>query len=160
MSVAVTLAGTLTVVETLASNMPGATDANSKVTHNVFNATDTVTPATTCAFWEEVLSSGTATVDLTALEGSNSGAIDGSTLKVQAIMMKAPAANGAVITISVGAANGYDLLGAGMSIALLPGQWTLTFLYDASPDIAAGDKTIDLAGTGSADLIQFGVVMG
>lgn len=157
MSVAVTYRSDLTVIETLTGPRPFATDAKAKVTHDVLNKTDslgaaTTPPATKVAAFQKALAAGVGTIDLTALVGTNGVAVDGSGLKVQAIKLSNPATNGNPISITEGAANGYAAFGAGWKLTLAPGQEALLYGADATPDVAAGDKNIDLAGTGSQAL--------
>lgn len=164
MSVSLTLAATLTAVETLGVNTASASDANRKVTHDQFNQSQALTgasnvPVSKCAYFEQALTAGAASIDLTALTGTNGGAVNGTGLKVQAILIKNKSTNSNVMTFAVGASNGYNLAGAGWSEALLPGQWTLKFLNEAAPDVAAGAKTLDIAGTG-AEVAQIGIVLG
>ncbi|HUX17166.1 MAG TPA: hypothetical protein VMW52_11885, partial [Phycisphaerae bacterium] len=48
----------------------------------------------------------------------------------------------------VGETNGYALLGAAFSVALLAGQEVLIYGNEATPDVASGAKVLDLVGTG------------
>ena len=83
--------------------------------------------------------------------------IDGTGLKVQAFRVKNLGAN--TMTFTVGASNGYDLAGAGFSVALAQNQHFTLYGNDATPDIASGDRTIDVAGTGS-QTFECSIVMG
>lgn len=167
MSVALTYRSQVTVAETL-TDADGvslsASETNRVVTHDQFNTTASLTsattpPVTTVAAFRQALTDGAATIDLTALPGTNGASVSGTGLKVQAIKFKALSTNANVITITEGASNGYALAGASWSVALLAGQEFTLYGNDATPDVAAGDKTIDLAGTGtqSVDVI---VVLG
>lgn len=154
MSVAVTLAATVSVVETLPNNTPSAPDATRKVTHTGFNMSKSLNaastpPATLMAAFEQALSSGAATIDLTALTGTNGATVNMNGLKVQAFKIKAKTTNANPITLTAGASNGIDLLGSSWSVTLQPGQEFLFYGNDATPDVASGDRTIDLAGTGT-----------
>jgi hypothetical protein len=161
----VAYAATVTVTETVGSTPAvTATGSAATITHDQFNKAATLTssttpPVTKHAAFEKALVAGAGTIDLTALAGSNAGAVDGTGLKVQVAYFKAKAANGNPITIAVGASNGYDLSGADFSVTLSPGQEVLLYGNDATPDIASGDKTIDLSGTGT-DTLQVELVMG
>ena len=163
MSVTVTYQSTITVVETLEGNAPAATDANKKVTHNAFNTSKSLTgassqPVTKCAFFEQALAAGVATIDLTALTGTNGASVDMSGLKVQQIKFKNKAGNN-VVTIGEGALNGYELAGSGWQVALQAGQEFVIDGNDATPDVGAAAKEIDLAGTGT-DEIEVSIVCG
>jgi len=164
MAVSVTYASTVTVAETLPGAIPSALAAKKIVTHDVFNTSLTLNaastpPASTMAAFTQALSGNTATIDLTTLVGTNGSVVNGTGLKVQLLKAKATATNANPITISVGAANGYDLSGAAFSVTLSAGQEVTLYGNDASPDIAAGDKEIDLLGTG-AQTIDIMIVMG
>jgi len=164
MSVNVTLALTLTTIETITENTPAATDANSQVTHNQFNVSETLTgttdtPVSKCAYFEQALSSGTATIDLTNLSGTNGGTIDGTGLKVQCFLATNKSTNENSITISKGASNGYGLGGDSWSHQLEVGQSILIYGNESADDISGSAKTIDLSGTGT-EILQVGIVMG
>ena len=157
MSVAITYRSDLTVVETLTGNRPQATDAKAKVTHDILNKTKslgaaTTPPATKVAAFQKALAAGVATIDLTALVGTNGEIVDGSGLKVQCLKVANPVTNANPISITEGAANGYAAFGAGWKLTLSPGMEALLYGDDDAPDVAAGDKNIDLAGTGSQAL--------
>ena len=122
----------------------------------------TSVPVTKHAEFEQALSSGTATIDLTALPGKTvDETVDGTGLKVQAIKFRNKNTNANKITISKGASNGYclDANSTTWSVVLSPGQSVLFKLEDLAPDIAGGAKTIDLAGTLS-QVLEVMVVMG
>ncbi|GAG24487.1 unnamed protein product, partial [marine sediment metagenome] len=78
-------------------------------------------------------------------------------LKVQYLRVKNLGAN--VLTITVGAGNGYDLAGAAMSVALTQDQWWTFYGNDATPDIAGADCEIDLLGTG-VQTSEWTIIMG
>lgn len=160
MSVDVTLAATLTVIETLAGNAPFALSANKRVTHNQLNQTETLgaattPPATTVAAFNKALSTGTASIDFTSLTGTNGATVSASGLKLQAALIKATAGNANPITIADGASNGYGGWGADFCVALTAGQWVLLFGDDSTTDVDGTHKVWDLTGTGSqsADFI-------
>lgn len=164
MSVSLTFATNVTVQEVLSTNVPAAAATGKTIVHNGYNTTATLTssstpPVTQCAFFLKELAAGAGTIDLRALVGTNGAAIDGNGLKLQVLKIKATATNANVITVTVGAANGYDVAGAGFSVALLAGQEFTFYGNDATPDIAAADKTIDLAGTGTQS-VQVSIVLG
>ena len=95
------------------------------------------------------LSAGAASVDFTAIRGTGGANRDFTGKKVQAILLKNKSTNTGDMTFSVGASNGLELFGASFTFKLKPGQCCLFYLNDAAPDVAAGDKTIDVAGTGA-----------
>jgi hypothetical protein len=157
MSVAVTYASTLTAVETLTNNVPDA--AAPIVTHSGFNSTASLGPATTppvskMASFQEALSAGAATIDLTALNGTNGASVTFNGLKVAAVKFQNPAGNANAITVKAGASNGYLLHGASWSIILQPGEEYLwkAGVVNAAPTVGSTLKNIDLAGTGSQAL--------
>lgn len=161
-AVTVTYEAKATVVETLPSNSGSAPDSTRKVTHTNYNESATLDasstpPATLVAEFLATLSSGALTIDLRALTGTNGASVDGNGLKVQILRVKNLGAN--ILTITPGASNGIDLLGASSSIAIPAGGHFQMYFNDASPDIAAGDKTLDLAGTG-AQTSEWTVIMG
>lgn len=148
MAVSLTYSGVAQVSETLASGVDGATSPT--IYHSSFddqgtiNATSTV-PATKCVVKVIALSGGAATINLATITGTNGLIQDSTGLKVQYFRVKNLGA--AVMTFTVGAANGYNLAGAGFSVALLTDQWFIFFGNDATPDVAAADLSIDVAGT-------------
>jgi hypothetical protein len=79
MSVAVSLESILTVVETLSGSRPFAVDAKARVTHDLLNTEKVLgagmtPPATKVAAFQKALAAGVATIDLTALVGTNGAA--------------------------------------------------------------------------------------
>lgn len=120
------------------------------VIHDGLNLTVTPSPTSMMASFSQALTVGAATIDFTALPSTNNATIDTTGLKLQFVIFHNPSAN--LITIAPGASNGYDLWGASNDIEILPGQRMGFFFNDASPDVGATDKTIDLAGTASQTL--------
>lgn len=164
MSVQVSYASTLTVVETIETNAPAISAVDNTITQNGFNTTavlnaGSVQPATDDAFFNKALSSGAATIDLTALTGTNNRVVDGTGLKVQFAKFINPATNANQMTLTFGASNPYLLMGAAWKIILQPGQEFAFRGYDATPDVGSGAKNIDIAGTGSQAL-QVAIVVG
>ena len=162
MSVTVSYASTLTVSEILATNVADMSDKT--VVHSGYNSSGTYNaasspPSTTVAAFEQALSSGTATIDLRALLGTNNIAVDGNGLRAQFIKFRNKSTNANPITIAKGASNGYDGLGAAFSIALAVGAEFLMKLNDGGNDIGATNKTLDLTGTG-AQVLECEIVMG
>jgi hypothetical protein len=162
MSVSAIVTAALTVTETVSDTFASTSD--NTVTQNGLNTSFTIdanstVPATKTAAYEVTLSSGTATIDLTALTGLANSSVTGSGLKVQAVIFKNKATNANVISIADGASNGYQLFGNGWLIELPPGGFVLGYLKDQSPDVGGSAKTIDVVGTG-AQVLQVQFVMG
>lgn len=162
MSVSVTYASTLSVVEAYADTFVDSAD--NTVKFSGLNSSGTYTgasnyPCTKVAAYEKAMSAGAATIDLTALVGIANSAVSGSGLKVQFVKFKNKATNANAITIGEGASNGYELFGNAWSIILQPGQEILACLAEQAPDIGSGAKNIDIAGTG-AQVLQVEFVMG
>ena len=154
MSVSLAYLAQMTVTETLGNNTDSSAALKRVVTHDLFNTTATLNgattpPATIVAAWKQLLTAGAATIDLTAMVGTNGATINGTGLKVQALKVKALAANANAITVATGASNGYGLAGAATSVTLAAGQEFMFYGNELTPDIAAGAKTIDLSGTGT-----------
>jgi hypothetical protein len=153
MAVTAIYSSILTVKETLESNVSFI--SSPVVTHDGLSSggeytSATAVPVTKVSSGTATLSAGAATIDLTSLPGPGGGTVDFTGLKVQFMKLKNPSAND--ITVTPGAANGINLFGASSSLTLKSGQEVLMFFNDASPDVAAGDLAIDLAGTGSQTL--------
>jgi len=148
-----------------AASVPGAATAAARtLTQSGFDTGKTLTAATTppvtCgALFDQALTSGTATIDLTALVGANTKTVNGTGLRVQVLRLRNPATNANPISIAKGASNGYDGLGANFKDTLAPGAEFLRYLNDAGSDIGSGNKTLDLAGTG-AQVLEVEIIMG
>lgn len=164
MSVRVSYQTVLNVVEVLEANTVSLTEKGRTVEHTALTKAATLTatstpPATKVAAFEQALTAGAASIDLTALVGTNGAVVTGLGLKVQAIKIVAKSTNENPITVKVGAANGYALAGANFEVALQPGQEIVMYGNDAAPDIAVDAKTMDVAGTGT-EAVQVIIVMG
>ncbi len=162
MAISTVYAARVTTTETVTTGTPAATNANSAVKHDQYDTDVTLIagsspPGTICAYFLQALTAGTATIDLTALTGTNDGAIDGTGLKVQVLKMKNLGAN--VMSITFGAANPYNLVGSDFKITLAQDQEVTIYGNDATPDIAAGAKNMDLAGT-TTQTAEISIVMG
>jgi hypothetical protein len=163
MSVTVTYAATLTVAETLANNT-GSAPANTRVvTHTNYNRSGTFNsgttpPVTTHAAFLVTLSSGTGTIDLRALNGTNGAVIDGNGLKVQFVSIKNLGAN--PLTIVEGASNGHSgIFASDPGTIIQPGGELLMKSNDNGDDISGSNKTWDLTGTG-AQTSEWSIEMG
>ena len=142
----------MAVQETLESGVDGA--SNPVITHAALDVSGTLrssttVPATKCSFDSVPLVAGAATIDLTALPMTANSAttFDATGLKVQVIRLENPSTNANNITFAEGASNGYSLWGSAWAITLKPGQAVMYYGADGTPDVAAGDKTIDVTGT-------------
>lgn len=165
MSVSVSYTSNLTVTETvsdgLVSSSANTLSFNGANTSGTFIASTSGTP---CAKRGSAslaglvtLSGGAATIDLTALVGSNGAVVTGDGLKVQFAKFKNTAA--AAMVVVGGASNGYLLFGASGSLTIPPGGEMLMKFSDGTPDIDSTHKTLDITGTASQTmLIEF--VMG
>lgn len=158
-----------TAQETLDSSDAPAASSDKRLTHDGFNiAALTLNASSTpdvekVAYFTKTLSGGAATIDLTALS-HNGQTVDMTGKKLRAIMVKFASTNVGSLNIAPGASNGYDLFGASNDITIpaqtgtLPGVVLMT-CGDSAPAVAAGDKNIDLTGTGT-ESFQFGMWFG
>lgn len=163
MSVAVTYESKCTVLETLEANIDSL-GSDKQVTHNQFNTAQSLTgsttpPVTKVAAAVVPLVAGAKTIDLTALTGTNGVTVNGTGLKVQILKFKNKSDSANEMSIEPGETNGYDLGGSDMKVTLQPGQEVTLYGNDASPDIGASDKTLDLVGT-LAQECELMIVMG
>ena len=164
MSVRVDFRTILTASEKLEGNPDSAPDTTREVVHTNFNTSlslksDSTPAISKMAAFVQALTGGAATIDLTALTGTNGATVDGTGLKVQAIKLKSKDANENTISVEPGVANPYDMFGSDFKVTLSPGQEVTLFGNEATPDISGTDKTLDLAGTGVEEL-EVIVVMG
>jgi hypothetical protein len=170
MSVAINYTSKITATEQLETNMPAANDK--QVQHNGYDTAATanatsVPPVAKCAFFQKALVGGAATIDLTALVGSNGAAVDGTGLRVQFIKFRNKSSNAAghVMGLSKGTPNGYDGLGGGegsagdFTVSLLPGGEVLICTKDCGADIGPTNKTLDLMGVGT-DVAELAIALG
>ena len=156
-TVNVTLQSNLTVIETFTG--PGVSPGDNTVTQNQLNEQITLNSGTSPAATKEAtftqtLTSGAATIDLTALPGLTvDETVNGTGLKVQALKISNPITNANKIVVAQGASNPYRIDGAtNWSIPIAPGQSHLFNLDGASDPVGSTHKNIDLAGTGSQAL--------
>lgn len=156
MSVTATVALTLNVSESITGNAPAA--ISPVISHTAYSIAPTVT-GTLCAFWNQALTAGAATVDLTNCVGTNGIAVSGSGLRVKAIQMTAASDNANDITLTEGASNGYELLGSGWTVGLKAGQSLLFYPAATAPQIGSSAKTIDISGTGTQS-VKLSIIFG
>lgn len=112
----------------------------------------TSVPVTKHAEYDLAMSSGTASINLAALPGKTvDETIVGTGLKLQKLIVKNKSTNANKITVAKGASNGYGLSSAGdtWSIVLNPSQSARFDLDEGGPDVASGERLIDVTGTGS-----------
>lgn len=149
----------------LSTSFPAASGSN--VNHNQFSKSKALSASTTpvvtkIAYFSKALTAGAGTIDLTALP-HNGGTVDGVGLKVQAILFKNPAAN-ASMTLTPGASNGFNIFGASDGKLVLTAHATedsyaMFYVPEGWQDIASGDRTIDIAGTGT-QVLHVAILMG
>lgn len=165
MSVSVTYDSRLSVVETFTG--PYVSPADPSILIDQLSTNETLTGTTTPPVTKSVafqlpLVAGAATIDLTALPGKTAEeTVNGTGLRVQHIKVRNKATNANPITVSKGASNGYALSAAGTTFSwpLDPGQELMKRTNDSCPDIAAGAKTIDVAGTGT-QILEVAITLG
>ena len=168
MSVELTYIANLTAKETLETNMPAASATKAVVTHDAWNTTHTsttlgaLTPAiatTKVAAFDQALTAGAATIDLENLVGTNGAAVVGTGLRIQAMKLRGATANADPVTITQGAANGYDGFGASFSITLEPDAEVLILTQDAGANISATNSDLDVSGPGTEE-IEVEIILG
>jgi hypothetical protein len=164
MTISAAWAMTLTVTETLSGPFVSATAKDKDLVVNGLNKSGTINagstpPATLHAAYTLALTGGAGQLDLRALLGSQGIAVDGNGLKVQACILVNPSSNANTITITNGSTNGYTLFGASGQVTLSPGDRLMIYRPDTAPDVAAGAKLLDLAGTG-AQVLDYQFVLG
>ena len=162
MSVSVNYTSKVLTTEVLEANVPAANDKT--VQHNGYDTVLSVSgssmpPVTKCAFFEKALVAGAASIDLTSLVGTNGAAVSGTGLRVQFLKFRNKATNANPMTLTKGAANGYDGLGTAFSVALPPGGEALVRAVDGGSDIGSANKTLDLAGVGT-EVAELAIVLG
>jgi len=163
MSVEVTYESKVTVKETLEANIDSL-GSDKSITHTQFNTAQSLTgsttpPVTKVAAAVVALDAGAKTIDLAALTGTNGVTVNGTGLKVQVLKFKNKSDSANEMSIEPGESDGYDLGGSDMKVTMQPGQEVTIYGNDASPDIGASDKELDLAGTGAQEC-ELMIVMG
>jgi hypothetical protein len=159
MGVTASYVSNLTIVENITRQE--ASSSNSKITYDQLNTgitlDGTTSPAVTKqASFRQAMTTGAATVDLTAITPQGEAAVTGNGLKVMAWKIKAPLTNSAVVAITVGASNGLTLMGSAWKESLQPGQEVSGYCAGLGTTIDSTHKTLDMAGTGTDALdIQF-----
>lgn len=147
--------GGITATEVLGDDTLSASAKS--VQHTQFDESAMPSPATMFSGDVYALVAGAKTIDLRALYTVGGAAGDGNGLKVQGFFFKNLGAN--TMTITTGASNGYELLGPSGLVTVQPSGWIAMFFNDASPDVAAADKEIDIAGT-LVQTFELGLILG
>lgn len=125
--------------------------------------TGTSTPPVSVESYQEYdLVAGAKTIDLTALVDSLGVTRDCTGLKLQTLIFINPTGN-ASMNIAPGGSNPYPIFGASNDITVpgnAAGDSIVALVFpEGCPDVAAGVKTIDIAGTGT-ESFKLGVVLG
>jgi len=112
------------------------------------NLSASTSPAVTKdAAFNVTLTTGAATINLAAITDTDLGTVDLTGLKIQVIKFKNAAA--AAMTVAVGASNGHTGLGSAFSVTIPPGGEVTFHGNDGGADVASGNRTLDVTGTGS-----------
>lgn len=161
MAITVQWAMNLTVTETIGTNTGSLSSASqaASLIHDAYNESGTLTsassvPVTKHAQFLLTLSAGAATINLASLTSTNGALVDGTGLKMQFIRIKNLGSNN--MTFAEGASNGYAI---GSSIVVPAGGVAQFFFNEGLPDIASGDRTIDVSGT-LVETAEISIVMG
>lgn len=159
MGIALAYSQTATVTRTQTGPGVGSDNTTTVNGYNTtFNLSGSTSPAVTKdAAFNVTLSGGAATINLAALVDTDLGTVDGTGLKIQVIKFKNAAA--AAMTVAKGASNGHTGLGSAFSVTIPPGGEVTIHCNDGGADIASGDRTLDVTGTGS-QVLGVQVVMG
>jgi hypothetical protein len=152
MSVTATVKLQISVRETLTTGVAAITDPtlNMDGFNSTSRLTSTTTPPVTKVYAASVaLVAGAKTIDLTSLVGTGGASLTMLGLKLQSLKIQNPAGN-AVMSFTKGASDGYQLFKHADGLIQLAGGEEACFLYnDTLDDVAAADKNIDVAGTGT-----------
>ncbi len=142
------------VTDSLASPADNTTTYDSASSTDTYNAASAV-PVSFQSPFTVTLSSGTATLDLTAIPRVGGGTFDATGLRIQAIRFEASAGNANTIAISNGASNPYRLNATttAWSDTLVAGQVAQHELKNAGDVVGSSHKTIDFAGTGAQTML-------
>jgi hypothetical protein len=163
-SVKLTYATSLTVDETLETNVPAANWQKKTVRHDGWNTAESLTDVTPVhvslhAAFVATIAGGLCVLDLTALPGTNGVAVNGTGKKVQAVKFKAPAANVGPVAFAMSAVNGFPIVNGESKFGLLPGQELVFFGNEKSEEISPTMRLVDVIGN-SGDMVYVQVVLG
>lgn len=149
MSIRLNATSALTVTETLASNVPLASDkqVTHKLTDNVQSANEASdSPVDTVVANRLTLTAGAGQLNFAALIGTNGATVNTTGKKLKRAMFKAAAANPVGVTIEPAGANGYEIFGAAGVAVLSPGQ-SYNINYDEAAQTVASDaRLVDFTG--------------
>ncbi len=140
----------ITAVKTFSEAPLDPVTFQSKSSEDAYTAS-TAVPVTKESKFTVTLSSGTYTLDLTAVPSDTDGTFDGTGLKVQKVRFDVPTTNANKVVISQGGSNPYKLDGATTtwSLPIAPGGRWLLELDETGDDVGSGAKTILFTGTGA-----------
>lgn len=144
-----------------------ADSSNNTATFNTLGELSSYTASTSVpvakhAEYDLALSSGSATIDLTALPGRTADeTVVGTGLKLQILKLTNKSTNANKISVAKGASTGYslDANSTSWTVVLSPGQSALFFLNESAPDVSSSVKVFDVTGTG-AQVLQVQIVLG
>lgn len=162
-AVRATIALGSTVIETIdTTGAPFGASGGTSITHSGLNKTTTYDAnsnptATKVVYGQQVLTAGAATINLAAVPGLNGVAVDLTGLRIRSMLFRAKSDNANPITVGVGAANGFTGAGAAFELSLTADKAGLV-----EPDttaVAAGNRTLDVSGTG-AQVLNYMIVAG
>ena len=161
MSVSGSLDLSLTLVETLTTNVAGSSQP--RLTHDNFGKSVTLNSASTpaaayVASGTQALTAGAYTIDLTSLPATGGGTQSFSTKKLRGYLLDNPSTNSGTFTFTIGASNGHTI-GTNWKETLLPGQAVLKYMYTGGETIDATHKTLDVTGSGT-ESFNFRLVAG
>lgn len=109
------------------------------------------------------LTSGAASIDLTALDNGNLPDVDFTGLKIRLVKLSAPNTNSAGIAVGVGASNGYNLFGPTNATAdrviISPECVEMRNFHDTAEEVDSTHLAVDFAGAGT-DVLDVELVAG
>ena len=153
--VAVTLKSTLVLEGREAVDTASSPTMNTINQEYVYSGWNEINASATLDVAPAYFTSGTATVDLTAITLARdvTQTQDLTGKKLRAVDLKAPSTNAANVSITVGASNGYPLAGSSFTIELAPGD-RMCFLKAADGTaVSSSAKTLDVTVT-STDVLE------
>lgn len=163
MSVQATLQQQLTILEELSVGVPDVSSTGAQVRHDQFNVGPTTLnasstpPAAQCA---SLQLTGTQTIDLTALSGTNGATVNGNGQKVQAVLIQNPSTNTGDLTIAPAGVNPYPLQGTGNSFTIPKGGSILKYFGGNAPVIGAAAKGITFTPAAGGDKYNIVLLLG
>jgi len=161
MAVSATLTNVFSVTETATDPLVAATD--NTVTFSGLNMGPTTLdagstpPVTKQASFELAMVDGAATIDLTALPGAFGSVVNGTGLKLVAILVVSKAGNANAIGVAEGASNGYPL-GSEFDLPVA-GAREFKYFGAGGGTIGSSDRILDVTGVGT-QVLQVQILMG